>query len=134
MGGTGGCSLTDTLIGLGDKFDASEICEGASTAPDYVIKYSNPTSGPINFKVDTCDASTTFDITLAVYTVNGGACAQIACNDDGHDPLLGYCDNRVAAFINHDEVAAVPANSDVYVVVSAYSQTGGTFKVHIVEV
>lgn len=135
VGGSGGCTIADNLSNFNDKFDASEICAGSAIAPDYVIKYSNPTSSPINFKVDTCDASTTFDITLAVYTVNGGACAQIACNDDGADPLLGSCaNNGVAAFINHDEVAAVPANSDVYVVVSAYSATGGSFKVHIVEV
>ena len=135
VGGSGGCTIADNLANFNDKFDASEICAGESLAPDYVIKYSNPTSSPINFKVDTCDPSTTFDITLAVYTVNGGACAQIACNDDGYDPLnTRDCGNEYSSFINHDEVAAVPANSDVYVVVSAYSATGGSFKVHIVEV
>jgi len=137
VGGTGGCTLTDTLVGVGDKFDASEVCQGESAAPDYVIKYSNPTSSAISYKVDTCDASTNFDITLAIYTVTGAQCAQIACNDDASDPDKGSCSVGTAslsAFIGHSTVGAIPANSDVYVVVSAYSVQGGTFKVTIEEV
>jgi hypothetical protein len=87
--------------------------------------------------VDTCDASTNFDITLAVYTITGAQCAQIACNDDASDPTKGSCSVGIggtSAFIGHSTVGAIPANSDVYVVVSAYSVQGGTFKVTIEEV
>jgi hypothetical protein len=131
--GTGGCTFSETLHLHSDLYDSSEVCQGKAASPDYVVKYTNPTASPINFKWNSCDADTKFDVVFAIYDISdAGACTQVVCADDEVDPALGECKDGKgigAAFIHH----TIPANSDLYLILSSFSKMPGTFKLHITE-
>jgi hypothetical protein len=131
--GTGGCIFSDDLSTHPNRYDHTDVCAGKEAAPDYVVKYTNPTASPITFKWNSCDVTTQFDMAFAIWTVDkaAGTCSQLACNDDAVDPAVGACNVGAggASFLQH----VIPANSDLYLVLSAFSVDPGTFKIHITE-
>jgi hypothetical protein len=131
------CTVTDNAANKGDRFNAAEVCAGSPTAPDYVIKYDNPTARDVAFQWDSCFSDVLFDITFAIYQVAGTTCNQVNCNDDRHQfgafGTAGECGVGIGlrtAYLEH----TIPARSSLVMVISAYSSEASDFTVRITEV
>jgi hypothetical protein len=90
---------------------------------DEWYRFEMPCDGTIT--ISTCNATTTFDTTLAVFS--GCGSAQLACNDDSSDPGC-----QIAGLNRKSKLTVVRAAGDVILIrVSGFNNSTGPFALDV---
>jgi hypothetical protein len=92
---------------------------------DEWYRFEVPCTGTVT--ISTCDPSTDFDTTLAVYTDCGGLGDQIACNDDSSEPGC-----QIAGLNRKSQLSVAGLGGEIlYIRVSGFQNAVGTFRLSI---